>query len=545
MSIGADELKAADIRISRIEAIQPRLSIDDLSEGLLHTEDPVLLHGLSNLIRVWASLHPELPANFAEHVKVVEACRQPICWVTVESQQVQRSIVGVTEPFAGGNVDSRPFASQDPFNLAPIAPVEFPVDSLSQQYAVAGQESIAECITCQAAGATTCENCGGDGTISCRECEGTRSVICSRCQGAGSHQGVSGRIIQCQLCRTRGTIQCTACTGGRVPCITCDGNGEITCHVCEGHRNLKRRWEVVSHTKTIVRRRHFMQQPWRIPLESLLADGDELGARTWEWPGRNLADQPIDIHLPEEIASITKDLLEQSLSGVSPSDGTSERITGIRTRVSATYGYRLKIDHDGRTGQLLLAGAPNRVFIENLPTSRAGWFGKIVEATQRKLSAVDMADRVGPPPELVAAIKSGTVHISDSRCLVPRAAALFRADCQVTAEGYRITVGFGSSANQPVTFETTIEHDKYGQWIVRTFCRIGIAHREQAPTALTINAALSFGKLAITSCEGKAEEYFDLFDIRPYEQISVLHLSQILQSIAIDVATLRQRRLLA
>ena len=545
MSSGIAPIRNIDVGLKRIEAFQPRLSTESLAEGVLHTEDPLLLHGLGNLVRVWAASHPDLSASFAQNLRVVEAARQPIGWAVVEAQEMRRTLQAVEEPHSGGAINSSPFRTRDLYELAPLVPTMFPNQSVCEQLNVSGQESISPCPVCEG-GATPCQSCGGAGMNLCSQCGGAQTISCSRCNGAGQHQGVSGRIVNCQLCGTRGTTRCTACSKGRVECGDCTGTGEIKCIKCAGHGHLKQRWTVVSDMRTTVNYHPFMLETWNVPFEAIWAHGDELDSRVRAWPDRNPEGIFAGIVMPDSMASGVAQLIDNCLLPETKAGKSApRRVTGIRVRLLATYAYRLRVEFDGRQGLLLVVGNSNRIVVESLPTARVGRFGKLLEAVQRKLSVLDLADFVGLPPEFVNGIKSGEVHICDSHCLVSRAAIQLGATYRVTADGYDVLVHIGSEAGEIVKLNVAMEIDRQKQWILRIGCRLGPVYRERAPHALAHNASLTFGRIAVTRQSAAEGEYFEMIDVRPYEQTKVEHLARIFQVLAADVLTLQQTRLLA
>jgi hypothetical protein len=72
-----------------------------------------------------------------------------------------------------------------------------------------------------------CTPCHGTGSALCGKCDGSSRVRCSRCWGTGKQKSENtGRPINCKLCKKTGTVDCTSCHQGKVPCGTCGSTGQ-------------------------------------------------------------------------------------------------------------------------------------------------------------------------------------------------------------------------------------------------------------------------------------------------------------------------------
>ena len=79
---------------------------------------------------------------------------------------------------------------------------------------------------CYGNGDRLCTKCKGKGTYTCTQCHGTGTIsdgsssqkyICAPCTGQGIIECPTSVPCECD----KGTVHCTACSGGRVDCPDC------------------------------------------------------------------------------------------------------------------------------------------------------------------------------------------------------------------------------------------------------------------------------------------------------------------------------------
>ncbi len=74
---------------------------------------------------------------------------------------------------------------------------------------------------------TVCLGCQGEKKRSCSDCAGTARRTCGGCEGSGRVPGAKGGTKNCPTCRARGDVKCTACTSGKIDCVTCGADGRV------------------------------------------------------------------------------------------------------------------------------------------------------------------------------------------------------------------------------------------------------------------------------------------------------------------------------
>ncbi|MDM0015437.1 hypothetical protein QTH87_23540 [Variovorax sp. J22P168] len=96
------------------------------------------------------------------------------------------------------------------------------------------------CRNCSGEGEVQCVPCHGKGRISCTICYGTSKRDCSRCSGRGNYSESYIRDVwdsgaKTYVTRTDWrTVQCMACSGGKVQCTYCQHDGRNQCSSCAG-----------------------------------------------------------------------------------------------------------------------------------------------------------------------------------------------------------------------------------------------------------------------------------------------------------------------
>jgi hypothetical protein len=163
----------------------------------------------------------------------------------------------------------------------------------------------------------SCGHCVGQGSVACPACNGSTRAKCSVCDGTGKAYGYavngSRRLMNCKSCRTKGEVDCEACTSGKATCSPCQGAGTVT------------RWiEIVETSRT------------NVDLER-----DPEAERTFGW---NLSDKQTPAHIERdaqiesEVSSegplsrenlahhVPQGWIEAKWRTIQPKIGTDERI---------------------------------------------------------------------------------------------------------------------------------------------------------------------------------------------------------------------------
>lgn len=528
-------------RLPRIAALQPLLKIDGLCQAPAEVDRPLLVQSIKNLLQLWSQSHPHLGEDFCEHAIIDKVFRQPVAFVTVDAQQVQREKVAKFEPFTGV-FDSRPWSTQDLFNLAPLDPVAFPVQELIERISIPGQETVEPCGVCTGSGGAVCKTCQGSAKIICSGCGGAKRVPCTFCSGAGTRFAANGSLVQCDRCNGQGAMRCTQCSGsGQSNCTTCQATGRVRCETCMGQGNLRKSWMLTTRSRTNTLRHALMREPWPIDIDGLLPQADLIEAQPWPWPSSTSSPVPLETWMPADLISWTRMSIDSSLQTARRFDPAQQRLSGLRVQLFGTFVYRVHIRHRGLSETLYVAGGKNRVFSQLASRKGSSFWHSLKHFWRRILVALAMTERYGPEPAFIRAVQKGQVHIADHRCLVPQVAARLQAAVQLTTEGYVLSLTLdtpGTGRTVTVAFAISLEIDAYQELVLCATYRLGPAFREHFPTALKINHSLNFGRVAALIDAATGEEFFAIVDRRPYETISSDRYAAILFAMGLDVLLL-------
>ena len=542
-------LKPDTFNVARIPALQPEMHATDLSEGVLETEDTIILHHVENLLHLWAVTRRDLPGDFLDHLQIQRLQRQPLMLSSIAVQHVSRHLSEGCEPSDGQKVDSTPWPTQELLKLAPVETMTFPVLSTKAVERLAGQEKVEICAECNGARGHECTDCGAGGQIPCLTCGGTKQQSCPRCHGAGTVLGVSGRVVQCRACSTRGTIKCIVCDkDGMVTCVPCQGKGTITCKVCAGLGQQKHFWNLHTLTQTRMRRHVQLQETWPINTGPLWEDAQVIFESQWEWPATQGPAVPLAQVLPADITAAAHSGISEMLV-VQPLTETEAAVdSGLRLRILGTYLYRVEFDYQGFKGTLFVGGESNRIFPYRLPAPERGMINRLKRWGMAVLSLLDPNLRPQVDNTYVKAVQSGKSHISDSLCLGTELATTYGVEVAVTAAGYRFLIPQPGRINReydPVPLEVAFEVDASQALVLALSYRLGVAHRDLFPKALALNHQLRFGRVAVTLSEDGSEELFLLVDRRPYATLQADHYYLILREIEYTIGQILATKALA
>lgn len=114
-----------------------------------------------------------------------------------------------------------------------------------------------DCKTCYDEGEIVCDDCDGEAYLKCSICDGTGEKDCALCDGTGfktcfyclgkgnvysysySTLFPFGSTSLCPICTGAGKVACdtkticSECSGGKIPCESCDEEGTFDCPDCD------------------------------------------------------------------------------------------------------------------------------------------------------------------------------------------------------------------------------------------------------------------------------------------------------------------------
>lgn len=522
--------------VGRVKALQPHLQPSELCEDVMATEDPRVTGYLTNVLRLWSQSRHDLPHTFAEELQVTRVVRQPLAIIVAQVQHIHRSISPIEEPYAGGQVDASQWRTRDRFQMQPVTPAVFPAQEQIERFDLPGREKVESCGNCMGARQSTCLGCGGLGTVNCDVCGGTQRRICPRCEGGGTHLGTSGRYIQCQVCRTRGTVKCDSCSKGQVRCADCVG-GQVTCQRCAGYGQTKQRWVLTTRISTLETRRLYVREPWPLELSTIHGDLDEAARREWEWPMENPPTAGFDGELPDELQRVSNDAIEAALREHPVLDPDGHRITGLRATVLGTYVYEVDFTFRERPEKAYVCGSTNRVFTRREAIRAPTLFNKIAKLSLRLYDKAFVTGGIEFDHGYLTAVREGRAHLADSKCLIPAVTQLIKVRADVTDSGYLLDIPAPQStgATSSVRFHVDFDVDASNRSVVSIHHTLGNAKRERFPQALESNRSLAFGRIALVDTPGTGQELFEYIDCRLYESAKPQQLAMILKAMTAEV----------
>lgn len=178
-----------------------------------------------------------------------------------------------------------------------------------------------------------CDACNGEKKVHCSVCGGIGKQICGTCGGQRKMYGYaangSRRLLNCNICRGKGELDCDHCRRGIATCGTCGGEGRL-------QRWIQLEW-------------------WR---RSVTATQPQVIARQCRWPENPAnegitrdADLVADVDRPHRLTSADLgNLPARWLELLAPPLQPGERIARQRLRIARldafTVRYRLGDDED-------------------------------------------------------------------------------------------------------------------------------------------------------------------------------------------------------
>ena len=506
-------------RTGRITAIQPPFTSANFAESVMQTTDPMAVAFMTNLLRLWALERPDLPPDFVDEVGVTELSRQPAAFVRIELEVVKRTLALVSRPYEGGPIDSASWHTDDPFELLPLRTGLFLSENLTDSARVPGAESVEPCRQCNQAGAVRCESCAG-GSVPCPTCGGTTTVTCTRCAGSGQHIGARGNPINCELCRTRGTLRCDNCRHGQVSCSHCRGKGMVQCDPCGGHGNMLTFWYIQTEHRTETSQFSNSAEAWPFDQTSLIDDSTQLDKEVWRWPLVSAPERPLTAWMPPELAAAVQSRIDNHTDGFD-AHSQNERPTAIRVTLFGSYLYSVEFDCGQEPERVYIGGLSNCIFSarDGGPKKR-GLLGLISKLGYHVVNAIG---NIKPPVDksYLKAVHANSVHIGDTRCVVPQAIQMIGQECRITERGYELR----PDSNPKFPVELEIDFNALGVPLLCIRRNLGAAERQQFARALQLNRQLSFGRICLLN---EGDGYFCLIDRRQYKYVSSDHLAKIL-----------------
>jgi len=508
-------VRPADLGIAKLVTLQPTIDHEDLLTGPQPVDEPLVRTTLANLIRLWSHDSRNLPNYFAEEMRILKVQRQAAAFIGIDLQHVIRNIVPVLEPHAEGPVDKAPWATDDPFELAPVDPLAFPSQAIKDEQFLAGQEELRLCEGCKGAGSVPCATCGGSGQSRCKTCEATGNIKCSNCSGSGIVVQAGQNVENCPRCQ-QGLVRCPNCSEGLVKCRACHSSGQIQCTTCRGHGKLKQRWKLVTRTDTISFVECACHQPWPIINTELHNEAETVAEVHWAFPATAEPQVPLQPIFPNDLLRTARQMIASALEGRLERQTREERISGVRVRLLGTYVYRIELEHNGKHGLLFVAGRANLLYPVRTP--KPSFADRLLSFLNRVLSIVGLGDNQGVDLSYVRAVSQQVAHLLDTECVLSRLSRL-GARVAVTPSGYLVTLSENGAGGAHAAFDVAFDMSKSGDLMVVATCHIGKAHRDRFPAALAINHQLPFGCIGLASNEKSGCEEFILVDRRPYASL--------------------------
>ena len=515
---------------ARLLAVQPRLTVADLHEAVLATDDPLPLAVMANLVRVWAAGRPDVPVGFADSLRVTSLSRQPLVYVAVDVERMDRVVRPALTPYVpGGQIDATPWPTTDPYAVVPLPPPSFPAERLQRRDAVPGRQRVQACDECRGAGAATCKRCEGGGMIVCPRCRAGRRVPCSHCHGSGTVIGISGRYVSCPACDARGSVRCDLCHGqAQVPCGPCDGTGRVRCVVCEGQGNVLAGWAVESAVDTVHDREPFVGEPWPMPLDELFEQTDVVVERWWRPDDPTGGGRPEELGPPAVQAAVAAVLARQSARAAS-----GPRPVAVRVQVRAALAYDVRLSCGGRPASVLVVGTGSRVIPRAMPAADDTGLRAVGRLFRRGVRSLADDATAGVSAAFVRGVRAGRVHLADADGLLPAVADVLRSGARVTADGYSLPVREASATAEqpPVVVAVRLDVDASGELVVSATVDLGPVRRDQFPHLLAANADLMVGRLAVVAGPEGTESVV-LTDCRTYRFATAGGYAAVLQAMA-------------
>jgi hypothetical protein len=123
------------------------------------------------------------------------------------------------------------------------------------------------CSACTA-GKIICMTCQGAGAANCQRCQAHRTIKCPMCRGTGAGRQKDGSMGTCRKCNGQKEAPCNFCRAtGKVKCQSCQGSGRTPCQKCAATGIISEIAYVTFEGKTYFTYEHEMVDGTPMPLE--------------------------------------------------------------------------------------------------------------------------------------------------------------------------------------------------------------------------------------------------------------------------------------
>ncbi len=229
---------------------------------------------------------------------------------------------------------------------------------------------------------------------------------------------------------------------------------------------------------------------------------------------------PLNTWMPPDLASIVQARIDRETDGFDAHSQT-ERPTAVRVTLFGSYIYSVEFDCGQEPERVYVGGLNNSIFSArgNGPKKK-GLLGLISKLGYHVVNAIG---NIKPPVDktYLQAVHANSVHIGDTRCVVPAAIEIIRQECRITERGYEIR----PDTNPKFPIELEIDFNASGMPLLCIRRNLGVAERQQFGRALQLNRQLSFGRICLLN---EGEGAFCLLDRRQYKHVSSGQLAKIL-----------------
>ena len=124
-----------------------------------------------------------------------------------------------------------------------------------------------QCSACTA-GKIICLSCQGAGQSNCAKCQAHRTLKCPACRGTGAGRQKDGSMGTCRKCNGQKEAPCNFCRAtGKMKCQGCQGTGRTPCQKCAATGIISEIAYVTFEGKTYFTYEHEMVDGTPLPLE--------------------------------------------------------------------------------------------------------------------------------------------------------------------------------------------------------------------------------------------------------------------------------------
>lgn len=295
------------------------------------------------------------------------------------------------------------------------------------------------------------------------------------------------------------------------------------------------RWQLVTKTWAKRQQHVFLTDQWPIPLAALAEDAQQLDREQWEWPASTAPERPLNTWLPATVLARAQQEVDQITREASTLPPDKTRLSGARVTLLGTYIHEVDIEWGSNRERLYVGGLRSRIFTSRGLARAPSIWRRLVNVWNWLVLQIAGVDHRPPVEQVyIRAIQAGTVHLSDSRSIVPAAGALVAATVEVSEQGYSISLTTAKHTKK-MDFVTTFDVNSSQQMLLCTRYRLGPAHRDKFPEALAAGARLTFGRIGVVEVSSTGQAFFEFVDCRSYEFVQPAHYAIVLQTASIEL----------